>query len=82
MRMIFGALGLLGLLVVLALTGLSARTQLQSVGARVPLPEAGAASLPGASDVSTASPRQLPQKVQDDLNKIMRQAPARLEPAQ
>lgn len=79
MRMIFGVLGLL---VVLPLAGLSARTQLQSVGARGPLPEAGAASMPDASDAPAESPRQLPQKVRDDLNKIMQQAPARLEPAQ
>lgn len=79
MRMIFGVLGLL---VVLALAGLAVRTQLQSVGAPVPMPDSGAASMPGASDASTPSPRQLPQKVQDDLNKIMQQAPARLEPAQ
>ena len=71
MRIVFGALSLL---VVLAVIGLVAKKQLLSVQ----VPEQAAA----APDAGTsAQPSQLLQKkVQDDVNKLMQQAPARLEP--
>lgn len=69
--------GVLSLLVVLAAVGLVARKQLETV--RVHAPPDGHASAPR----TPAQPSQaLQRKVQDDVNKLMQQAPARGEPEQ
>ncbi len=76
-------LGVLSLLVVLAVVGFVAKKQLESV--RVPASvdaAATGASMPALSGTPAQQSQQLQKKVQDDLNKIMQQAPARVEPAQ
>ena len=71
--------GVLGSLVVLVIMGLLASQQLRVVRGPVPAQTASGA---GAA-ATTGTPRQpLQNKVRDDLNNIMQQAPARLEPAQ
>ena len=76
MRMLFGVLGSL---VVLVIMSLLAAPQLRVVRGPVPAQTASGA---GAS-ATTGTPQQpLQNKVRDDLNNIMQQAPARLEPAQ
>ena len=79
MRIVFG---LLSLVVVLAIVGVVAKKQIQSV--RLPTAVEGAsgsASVPVSSGTAAQQSQQLQKKIQDDLSKIMQQAPARLEPA-
>ena len=79
MRIVFG---LLSLVVVLAIIGVVAKKQIQSV--RLPTAAEGAsagASVPVLRGTPAQQSQQLQKKVRDDLNKIMQQAPARLEPA-
>lgn len=79
MRIVFG---LLSLVVVLAIVGVVAKKQIQSV--RLPTAVEGAsgsASVPVLSGTAAQQSQQLQKKIQDDLSKIMQQAPARLEPA-
>ena len=79
MRMVFGVLSLL---VVLAIIGVVAKKQTQLM--RVPTPEqsAAGASLPALSGTPAQQSLQLQKKVQDDVNKLMQQAPARVDAAQ
>ena len=79
MRIVFG---LLSLLVVMAIIGVLARKQIQSVRALAPEPAAAGASMPALSGTPAQQSRQLQKQVQDDLNKLMQQAPARVDPTQ
>jgi hypothetical protein len=78
MRMVFG---LLGLVMVLAIVGLLAKSQLRSVGAVASI-GAGSASAPVPTGTPVQASQQLQKQVQDDVNRLMQQAPARAEPAQ
>ncbi len=69
MRMV---LGLVGLLVTLAIVGWIAKGQLQQSAATAPAAVSGA-----ASSAATASARDLPRKIQEDLTRAMQQAPTR-----
>jgi hypothetical protein len=71
----------LSLLVVLALVGVAAKKQLQSVHTR-PADVAAGASMPVPGGTPAQQSQQLQNKVRDDVNKLMQEAPARLEPAQ
>jgi hypothetical protein len=75
-------LSALSLLVVLVIVGLVAKGQLQVT--RAPLPADIAASAGLSAPVGTPAQQslQIQKKVQGDVNKLMQQAPARLEPAQ
>jgi hypothetical protein len=79
MRMVFGVLGLL---LVLVIVGLVAKTQLRALQAPAVAEAGAAASMPVLGGTPTQQSQQIQKNVQDDLNKIMQQAPARLEPAQ
>ncbi len=82
MRMVFGVLGSL---VVLVIMGLLVTQQLRVVRGPVPAQSAsgaGAAATSGTPQQPSQPSQPLQNKVRDDLNNIMRQAPARLEPAQ
>lgn len=79
MRIVFGVLSLL---VVLAVVGFVAKKQLQSVRAPLPAETAVGAGMPALSGTPAQQSQQLQKKVQDDLNKLMQQAPARAEPTQ
>lgn len=72
MRMVWGVLSLL---VVLAAVGVIGRKQLETV-------RVGAPADLGASGVGTPAQQSqaLQRKIQDDMNKLMQQAPARGEP--
>ena len=73
MRMLVGCVSLL---VVLAIVGLLAKTQLQQASAVAVTP--AAASAAGVDPVLAATPaRDLPRKVQDDLVRAMQAPPAR-----
>lgn len=79
MRIILSALSLL---VVLAIVGFVAKRQLQVT--RVPLAAdiAASAGMPALVGTPAQQSQQIQKKVQDDVNRLMQQAPARLEPAQ
>lgn len=79
MRMVFGVLGLL---VVLAIVGVVAKKQLQTVRTPTLVESAAGASMPVLSGTPAQQSQQLQKKVQDELNKIMQQTPARADPAQ
>ncbi|MDH5540631.1 MAG: hypothetical protein OEY03_14620 [Rhizobacter sp.] len=80
MRLIFGVLSLL---VVVAIVGMLARKQLQSVSSTRPAEAAAAGvQVPAASGTPAQQSRQLQQAVREDVNKLMQQAPARGEPTQ
>jgi hypothetical protein len=81
MRAVFGVLGLL---LVLSVVGFVARNQLRSLRApaAVPVDAASSGILAPMSGTPAQQSQQLQDKVRDDLNKVMQQAPARLEPAQ
>ena len=68
MRAVFG---LIGLVVVLAVVGLLVRSQLRSVQALRPAPAAAASSAPGGAARET--PRQVSQKVADDIARAIDQ---------
>ncbi len=77
MRVLFGCLSLL---VVLAIVGLLAKTQLKQLGA----PSAAGAASPSAASAAGVDPavaatptRELPRKVQDDLVRALQAAPER-----
>ncbi|MBA3596528.1 MAG: hypothetical protein H0W40_04025 [Methylibium sp.] len=72
MRLVFGVLSLL---VVLAIVGSLLKKQLQTVQGPV-VSEAGAAA-PDGTPVQQS--RQLQRKVTEDVNRLMQQAPARIE---
>jgi hypothetical protein len=73
MRLVFGVLGLV---LVLAIVGSLAKRQLQSLQA-APRPASG------ASQALVGTPVQpLQQRVTDDVNRLMQQAPARLQGAE
>lgn len=78
MRMVFGVLGLL---VALAIVGSLVKRQLQAVGAPV-RPEAASAAgvaLPVTSGTPAQQSQQLQRQIGDDVNRLMQQAPARVE---
>ncbi len=79
MRMVFGVLGLL---VVLAIVGVVAKKQLQTVRTPTLVESAAGVSMPVLSGTPAQQSQQLQKKVQDELNKIMQQTPARVDPAQ
>ena len=73
MRML---LGCVSLLVVLAIVGLLAKTQLKQVSTAAVTPTAASAA--GIDPTLAATPtRDLPRKVQDDLVRAMQAPPAR-----
>jgi len=77
MRML---LGCVSLLVVLAIVGLLAKTQLKQVSTTnaTAVVSSDAASAAGVDPALAATPtRDLPRKVQDDLVRAMQAAPAR-----
>ncbi|WP_428423787.1 hypothetical protein [Methylibium sp.] len=78
MRLVFGALGLL---IVLAIVGSLAKRQLQAVGMPTQAVAASAAGvdLPAPSGTPAQQSQQLQRKVADDVNRLMQQAPARVE---
>lgn len=76
MRLIFG---LLSLLLVLAVAGLLAKTQLASLKP-TSLPDATGAAA-SASAAALPAP-QLPQKIKDDVDKLMQQAAQRNDASQ
>jgi transcriptional regulator of met regulon len=67
---------------VLAIVGLVAKKQLQSLRAPSPAETAAGASMRAPSGTPAQQSQQLQKKVQDDVNKLMQQAPARAEPTQ
>jgi hypothetical protein len=78
MRMVFGVLGLL---IALAIVGSLVKRQLQAVGAPV-RPEAASTAgvaLPATSGTPAQHSQQLQRQVADDVNRLMQQAPARVE---
>ncbi len=76
------AFGVLGLLVVLAVVGVLARTQLRPLHVPNASDAAAGASPPAVSGAPAQQSQQLQNQVKDDLNRLMQQAPARAEPAQ
>lgn len=80
MRIVFGVLSLL---LVLVIVGMLAKKQLQLVSAPVAAQAATAgASMPALSGTPGQQSQQLQKQIKDDLNKLMQQAPTRVDPAQ
>lgn len=78
MRLVFGVLSLL---VVLAIVGSLAKRQLQAIGTPAQAAAASAAGVgqPVASGTPARQSQQLQHQVADDVNRLMQQAPARIE---
>jgi hypothetical protein len=77
MRMVFGVVSLL---VVLAILGVVARKQMNSLS--VPAAASSAAGLPAASGTPAQQSKQIQNRVRDDVNQLMQQAASRPELAQ
>lgn len=77
MKAIFGVLSLV---IVLAVVGSVATKQLRALEVRA-MPETGAASTAAIVATPAQQSQQLQGRVRDDVNRLMQQAPARLEGA-
>lgn len=76
MRMVFGVLGLL---IALAIVGSLVKRQLQAVGAPVRPEAASTAGVAPTSGTPAQQSQQLQHRIADDVNRLMQQAPARVE---
>jgi hypothetical protein len=74
-------LGVLSLLIVAAVVGMLAKTQLQSLRAPAAA-EGGTASGAAAAVDAAATPVQIQQKIKADVEKMMQAPPARGEPTE
>ena len=79
MRLVWGVLSLL---LVLGIVGFLAKKQLPTVRSALTAEVAGAASMPSLSGTPAQQSLQLQDKLRQDMNKAMEQAPARVDAAQ